>query len=62
MLVAPGADGAFTLIEDDGTGATPDDIPTARTTIAWDQAAGELTIGAAEDPHGVLPAHARRGP
>ena len=31
LLVAPGADGAFTLIEDDGTGATPGDIPTART-------------------------------
>jgi alpha-glucosidase (family GH31 glycosyl hydrolase) len=55
LLVAGGADGAFTLVEDDGTGTTPDDIPTARTAIAWDQAAGELTIGAAEDPHGVLP-------
>jgi hypothetical protein len=56
LLVAPGADGAFTLIEDDGTGSTPADIPTARTAITWDQAAGELTIAAAEDPHGVLPA------
>jgi alpha-glucosidase (family GH31 glycosyl hydrolase) len=56
LLVAPGADGAFTLIEDDGTGATPEDIPTARTAIAWDQASGVLTIDAAEDPHGVLPA------
>jgi hypothetical protein len=55
LLVAPGADGAFTLIEDDGTGATPGDIPTARTPITWDQAAGRLTIGAADDPHGVLP-------
>ena len=62
MLVAPGADGAFTLIEDDGTGTTPDDIPTARTTLTWDQAAGALTIGAADDPHGVLPADARPGP
>jgi alpha-glucosidase (family GH31 glycosyl hydrolase) len=56
LLVAPGADGEFVLIEDDGTGATPEDIPTARTTIAWHQATGELTIGAADDPHGVLPA------
>ena len=55
LLVAPGADGELTLVEDDGTGATPDDIPTARTTIAWDQAAGVLSIGAADDPHGVLP-------
>ena len=27
LLVAPGADGAFTLVEDDGTGTTPDDDP-----------------------------------
>jgi hypothetical protein len=56
LLVAPGADGDFTLIEDDGTGAAPADIPVARTPISWRQQAGELTIGAAEDPHGVLPA------
>jgi hypothetical protein len=55
LLVAPGADGEFTLIEDDGTGATPDDIPTARTTVTWRQETGELTIGAADDPHGILP-------
>ncbi|WP_051324812.1 glycoside hydrolase family 31 protein [Candidatus Solirubrobacter pratensis] len=55
LIVAPGADGVFTLIEDDGTGAAPDDIPTARTTITWRQETGELTIGAAEDPHGILP-------
>jgi alpha-glucosidase (family GH31 glycosyl hydrolase) len=56
LVVAPGAAGAFTLIEDDGTGATPADIPTARTPLAWNQAAGELVIGPAEDPHGVLAA------
>jgi alpha-glucosidase (family GH31 glycosyl hydrolase) len=55
VLVAPGADGAFTLVEDDGTGASPDDIPTAKTAIAWRQDSGELTIAAADDPHGVLP-------
>jgi hypothetical protein len=55
LLVVPGADGRFTLIEDDGTGATPEDIPAARTTITWRQAAGELTIGEPDDPHGVLP-------
>jgi Domain of unknown function (DUF5110) len=55
LLVAPGADGEFTLIEDDGTGTTPDDIPTARTTIRWRQETGELEIGAADDPHGVAP-------
>jgi alpha-glucosidase (family GH31 glycosyl hydrolase) len=56
LLVAPGADGAFTLVEDDGTGTTPATIPTARTTLTWHQDAGGLTIGAADDPHGVLPA------
>jgi Glycosyl hydrolases family 31 TIM-barrel domain/Glycosyl hydrolase family 31 C-terminal domain/Domain of unknown function (DUF5110) len=56
LLVAPGADGTFTLIEDDGTGATPEEIPTARTTITWEQDAGTLTIGAADDPHRILPA------
>ncbi len=45
VLVAPGADGAFTLIEDDGTGTTPATIPTVRTPLVWDQAAGSLTIG-----------------
>jgi alpha-glucosidase (family GH31 glycosyl hydrolase) len=53
VLVAPGADGAFTLVEDDGTGTTPDDIPVARTPLTW--AGGALTIGPADDPHGVLP-------
>jgi alpha-glucosidase (family GH31 glycosyl hydrolase) len=56
LLVAPGADGSFTLIEDDGTGATPEEVRAARTTITWDQAAGVLEIGEADDPHGVLPA------
>ena len=56
LVVVPGADGAFVLVEDDGTGTTPDTIPAARTPIRWDDAAGELTAGPAEDPHGVLPA------
>ena len=55
LLVAPGADGAFTLVEDDGTGAAPEDIPTARTEVTWRQGEGALTIGAADDPHGILP-------
>jgi alpha-glucosidase (family GH31 glycosyl hydrolase) len=56
VLVAPGADGTFVLVEDDGTGTGPEDIPAARTTLTWTQATGELVIGPAEDPHGVLPA------
>jgi len=53
VLVAPGADGAFTLVEDDGSGTTADDIPTARTPLTL--AGGALTIGPADDPHRVLP-------
>jgi alpha-glucosidase (family GH31 glycosyl hydrolase) len=49
VVVAAGADGEFTLIEDDETNI-------ARTTLSWDEAAGILTIGAADDPYGVLPA------
>jgi hypothetical protein len=56
LLVAPGADGELTLVEDDGTGTTPDDIPTARTTVSWQQGRGELTIAAADGPRGILPA------
>jgi hypothetical protein len=55
LLVAPGADAEFTLIEDDGTGTTPETIPTAWTTVTWRQETGVLTIGAAHDPRGVLP-------
>jgi alpha-glucosidase (family GH31 glycosyl hydrolase) len=50
VVVAPGADGAFTLVEDD------DAARVARTPLRWDQASGVLTIGPAEDPGGVLPA------
>jgi alpha-glucosidase (family GH31 glycosyl hydrolase) len=49
LLVAAGADGAFTLVEDDGEDAT------ARTRIAFDQATGVLEIGPADDPEGLLP-------
>jgi hypothetical protein len=55
IVVAPGADGAFTLIEDDGTGTTPREIPTARTTITWRQADGALTIGPARGTAGIVP-------
>jgi hypothetical protein len=48
VLVAPGADGSFTLIEDD-------EVTTARTPLRWDQASGVLTIGPAEEADGVLP-------
>lgn len=56
IVVVAGADGQFDLLEDDGTGATPTTIPTAATPLAWDQASGTLTIGAATGAAGVVPA------
>lgn len=55
LLVAPGADGSFVLVEDDGTGTTPETVPTVRTPLTWDQASGTLTIGAADGPSGIVP-------
>jgi hypothetical protein len=55
VLVAPGADGEFVLVEDDDTGTTPETIPTVRTPMRWDQAAGTLTIEAADGPAGIVP-------
>lgn len=57
VLVAPGADGDAELVEDDGTGTTPEAIPTVTTGLHWDQATGTLTIGPARGPAGVVPAH-----
>lgn len=59
VLVAPGEDGRFTLVEDDGTGATVDAVPTVRTALHWDQSSGTLTIDPAAGPAGVVPATRR---
>jgi hypothetical protein len=56
VLVAPGAGGTFTLVEDDGTGTTPDTVPTVRTRFRWDQASGTLTVSPADGPAGIVPA------
>jgi alpha-glucosidase (family GH31 glycosyl hydrolase) len=58
-VVAPGADGRFVLVEDAGSGSAPDEIPTARTTITWSQAAGTLRIDVPEGADGVVPAGRR---
>ena len=50
ILVVPGADGAFDLIEDDGRGAV------AITPLRWDDAGRTLTVGPAAGAVGVLPA------
>jgi hypothetical protein len=51
VLVAPGADGEFVLVEDDGT-----DAAVARTPLRWRQAEGVLAIGPVEGASGVVPA------
>ena len=55
VLLVPGADGSFTLLEDDGSGSTPDDIPVVATCVLWDQGSGVLTIEASRGPAGVVP-------
>ena len=55
VLLVVGADGAFTLVEDDGTGDGRDEQRWARTPIAYDQGSGTLTIGAAHGATGCLP-------
>ena len=49
MLVVPGADGRFDLVEDDGHGAV------VRTPIRYDDDAGTLTIGPADGAVACLP-------
>lgn len=72
LLVAVGRDGAFTMVEDDGTGVsadsdadadarapsgtTPRPIRPARTPITWRQADGVLTIGAVQGDVTAVPA------
>lgn len=51
LVLAPGADGRFELVEDDG--AT--DARAAVTTLTWDDAAGSLTIAPATGATDVLP-------
>jgi hypothetical protein len=55
VLVVPGADGSFTLLEDDGTGSTTEGVPVSSTCLRWDQHGGTLTIEAAHGPDGVVP-------
>lgn len=55
VVVVPGADGAFLLVEDGGAGAGSAPGPTARTPIAWEQATGTLTIGPAAPGGEIVP-------
>ena len=57
LFVAPGADGSFTLIEDDGETLDYRQGMQSETrfALAWQQTQAELTIGAAKDNAHVLP-------
>ena len=55
VLVVPGADGSFTLLEDDGTGSTTQEVAVASTCLRWDHRRGTLTIEAAHGPGGIVP-------
>src|SRR3546814_14251384 len=48
LHVFTGADGAFSLYEDDGTSPAYQQGKFARVPIAWNEATGTLTIGARE--------------
>ncbi|GAA1995616.1 alpha-glucosidase (family GH31 glycosyl hydrolase) [Nakamurella flavida] len=56
LLVVPGADGAFTLIEDDGAGDGLDPAGIARTAITWNQQTGVLEIAALVGDAAIVPA------
>jgi alpha-glucosidase (family GH31 glycosyl hydrolase) len=57
LLLFPGADGGFELIEDDGSGSTSETIPTAVTKIGWTEKTfgGSLAIDPPDGPPGVVP-------
>jgi len=50
ILLFPGKDGHFDLVEDDGTGAEISQIKLSRTPIKYSQADGKITIGPTSDP------------
>jgi hypothetical protein len=50
-----GADGAFELIEDDGTGSGLDPATVVRTPIRFDQHEGAVTVGPSSGALGCLP-------
>lgn len=56
LIVAVGADGHLELVEDNGTGASLDQVPTLRTPLSWSQTDGVLTVGPATGPDGICPA------
>lgn len=56
LHVFTGADGSFSLYEDDGTSEGYKSGSFARVPVRWDEAKGELTIGKREGGYGGMPA------
>jgi hypothetical protein len=50
ILVVVGEDGAFELLEDDGTGSSAEEANLARTPIKYSEANGTVTIGPSTGP------------
>lgn len=55
VVIAPGADGSFTLLEDDGTGSLPEEARVASTPITFVQATGTVRIGPASGATDAIP-------
>ena len=55
VLVVVGADGSFTIVEDDGTGTGLEPATVASTPIAFDQQTGTVTVGPASGALGCIP-------
>jgi hypothetical protein len=55
VLVAVGADADFTLIEDDGSGASIADVRTARTRLTWNHETRTFTVHAVEGHAECIP-------
>lgn len=55
VYVTVGADADFTLIEDDGTGATVADVHAARTRLTWSQSERTFTVHATEGARDCVP-------
>ncbi|HNX61437.1 MAG TPA: glycoside hydrolase family 31 protein [Candidatus Limiplasma sp.] len=57
ITVYPGADGAFTLYDDEGDSYDYEKGECARIALQWNDARGELSIGAREGTYPGMPGH-----
>ena len=54
VLVIPGADAAFEMIEDDGSGSGLDPVTVVRTPMSYDEPSATVTIGALAGRSGIV--------